>query len=100
MEWFIADEYWLARQVLQRGTAAIYLIAFIVAIRQFRGLLGERGLLPIPRFLAVNSFRRAPSLFQFHYSDRFFAGVCATGALLSAALLAAPGTWCRCGPRC
>ncbi|MEX3770362.1 lipase maturation factor family protein, partial [Mycolicibacterium fortuitum] len=51
MEWFIADEYWLARQVLQRGTAAIYLIAFIVAIRQFRGLLGERGLLPIPRFL-------------------------------------------------
>lgn len=91
MEWFIADEYWLARQVLQRGTAAIYLIAFIVAIRQFRGLMGERGLLPIPRFLAVNSFRRAPSLFQFHYSDRFFAGVCATGALLSAALLAGAG---------
>lgn len=91
MEWFIADEYWLARQVLQRGTAAIYLIAFIVAARQFRGLLGARGLLPIPRFLAANSFRSAPSLFQFHYSDRFFAGVCATGALLSAALLVGCG---------
>ncbi|MFV8053432.1 lipase maturation factor family protein [Mycobacterium sp. 48b] len=87
MEWFNADEYWLARQVLQRGTAAIYLIAFIVAARQFRGLLGERGLLPIPRFLAANSFRRAPSLFQFHYSDRFFAAVCTAGAVLSAALL-------------
>lgn len=88
MEWFIADEYWLARQVLQRGTAAIYLIAFIVAARQFRGLLGERGLLPIPRFLAVNSFRRAPSVFQFHYSDRFFGAVCIAGAVLSAALVA------------
>lgn len=91
MEWFSADEYWLARQVLQRGTAAIYLIAFIVAARQFRGLLGERGLLPIPRFLAVNSFRRAPSLFQFHYSDRFFAAVCIAGAVISAALLAGFG---------
>lgn len=91
MEWFIADEYWLARQVLQRGTAAIYLVAFVVAARQFRGLLGQRGLLPIPRFLAANSFRRAPSLFQFHYSDRFFAAVCIAGALISAALMAGFG---------
>ena len=91
MEWFSAGEYWLAREVLQRGTAAIYLIAFLVAARQFRGLLGERGLLPIPRFLAVSSFRRAPSLFQFHYSDRFFAAVCATGALLAAVLAAGLG---------
>lgn len=73
------------------GTAAIYLIAFIVAARQFRGLLGERGLLPIPRFLAANSFRSAPSLFQFHYSDRFFACVCIAGAVFSAALLAGFG---------
>ncbi|OMC33019.1 hypothetical protein A5740_12205 [Mycobacterium sp. GA-1841] len=91
MEWFNADEYWLARQVLQRGTAAIYLIAFIAAARQFRGLLGTRGLLPIPRLLAANSFRQAPSLFHFHYSDRFFAAVCVVGALLSAALLAGFG---------
>ncbi|OMC04966.1 hypothetical protein A5733_20690 [Mycobacterium sp. NS-7484] len=91
MEWFIADEYWLARQVLQRGTAAIYLVAFIAAARQFRALLGTRGLLPIPRFLAATSFRQAPSLFHFHYSDRFFAAVCGVGALLSAALLAGFG---------
>lgn len=73
------------------GTAAIYLIAFIVAARQFRGLLGERGLLPIPRFLSVNSFRSAPSVFQLHYSDRFFAAVCVAGAVLSGALLAGFG---------
>ena len=29
MDWFAAPEYWLARQVLQRGVAAIYLIAFV-----------------------------------------------------------------------
>lgn len=91
MEWFTAPEYWFARQVLQRGTAAIYLVAFIAAARQFRALMGERGLLPIPRFLARTSFRRAPSIFQFHYSDRFFAAVCWIGAAVSAALVAGVG---------
>ncbi|MGV0741519.1 lipase maturation factor family protein [Mycolicibacterium sp. XJ870] len=91
MEWFTAPEYWLARQVLQRGTAAIYLIAFVAAARQFRALLGERGLLPIPRFLARNSFRSAPSIFHFHYSDRFFAAVCWLGIAVSAALVAGVG---------
>ncbi|MCV7288672.1 lipase maturation factor family protein [Mycolicibacterium wolinskyi] len=91
MEWFTAPEYWFARQVLQRGTAAIYLVAFIAAARQFRALMGERGLLPIPAFLARTSFRRAPSIFHLHYSDRFFAVVCWTGAAISAALLAGAG---------
>lgn len=91
MEWFTAPEYWLARQVLQRGTAAIYLIAFIAAARQFRALIGERGMLPVPRYLARTPFRRAPSIFQFHYSDRFFAMTCWAGALLSAALVVGVG---------
>lgn len=91
MEWFTAPEYWFARQVLQRGTAAIYLVAFIATARQFRALMGERGLLPIPAFLARTSFRRAPSIFHLHYSDRFFAVVCWTGAAISAALVAGAG---------
>ena len=91
MEWFTAPEYWLARQVLQRGTAAIYLIAFVAAVRQFRALLGERGLLPIPQFLAHSSFRNSPSIFHFHYSDRFFATVCWVGAAVAAGLVAGAG---------
>jgi Lipase maturation factor len=86
-EWFVAPEYWLARQILQRGVAAIYLIAFIAAARQFRALIGERGMLPVPRFVAQVSFGTAPSIFHFHYSDRFFAVVCWFGAALSAATL-------------
>ena len=87
-EWFVAPEYWLAREILQRGVAAIYLIAFIAAARQFKALIGERGMLPVPRFLERTSFGTTPSIFHFHYSDRFFAVVCWCGATLSAAALA------------
>ncbi|GHE94708.1 lipase maturation factor family protein [Streptomyces griseoluteus] len=88
MEWFTAPDYWLSRLVLQRGLAALYLVAFLVAVRQFRPLLGERGLLPVPRYLARVSFKESPSLFHAHYSDRFFAGCAWAGCAVSAALLA------------
>ncbi len=77
------SEYWLARFAFQRGLALIYLIAFLVALNQFRPLLGERGLLPVPQFLQFVSFRRAPSIFHFYYSDNFFAAVSCAGILLS-----------------
>ena len=87
-EWFVAPEYWLAREILQRGVAAIYLVAFIAAARQFRALIGERGMLPIPRFLERVSFGTAPSIFHFHYSDRLFAVACWCGVALSGAAVA------------
>jgi Lipase maturation factor len=86
-EWFAAPEYWLAREILQRGVGVIYLIAFIAGARQFRALIGERGMLPVPAFLARVSFRSVPSIFHLHYSDRFFAAVCWFGAALSAAIV-------------
>jgi hypothetical protein len=66
--WF--GELTLTRLFLQRGLAAIYVVAFWCVIRQFRPLLGERGLLPVPAFLRRVSFRDAPSLFHWRYSDR------------------------------
>ncbi|MBL1086100.1 lipase maturation factor family protein [Streptomyces actinomycinicus] len=88
MEWFTAPDYWLSRLVFQRALAAVYLVAFLTAALQFRALLGERGMLPIPRFTARVRFGRAPSLFQLHYSDRFFAACAWAGCAVSAALLA------------
>ncbi|OBI16950.1 hypothetical protein A5712_24810 [Mycobacterium sp. E2327] len=88
MGWFSAPEYWLGRMVLQRGVAAIYLIAFVAAALQFRALIGEHGMLPVSRFLARQTFWRAPSLFQLRYSDRLFAGVAWLGAALAAAVVA------------
>jgi hypothetical protein len=88
VDWFTAPGDWLSRLVFQRALAAVYLVAFLTAALQFRALLGERGMLPVPRFTARVRFRRAPSLFQLHYSDRFFAGSAWAGCAVSAALLA------------
>jgi Lipase maturation factor len=86
MSWLAAPDYWFARLVFERGLAAIYLIAFTAAGVQFRGLLGTRGLLPIPDYLRGVSFWGRPSLFKFGYSDRLFAAVAWSGAALAAAL--------------
>ena len=87
MEWLQVPDYWLTRLVFERMLGAIYLIAFIVAINQFRPLLGERGLLPVPVFVRLVPYRQAPSIFQFHYSDRFFAVLAWLGAVVSAAVV-------------
>lgn len=88
MEWFGDDAYWLSRLVFQRALAAVYLVAFLAAALQFRALIGERGMLPVPAHLRRTPARAAPTLFRLHYSDRFFALVAWAGVLLSAALVA------------
>ncbi len=85
MEWFAAPDYRLARFILERGLGLVYLIGFLVALNQFPALLGARGLLPAPRYLARVGFRQAPSLFHLHYSDRFFRAVAGLGVMLAAA---------------
>jgi Lipase maturation factor len=91
MGWIFSPEYWLGRLVLERGVAALYLIAFLAAALQFRALIGEHGILPVPRFLAGQTFWRTPTIFHLRYSDRLFAGVSWFGAALSAAILAGGG---------
>ncbi|GGT13126.1 lipase maturation factor family protein [Streptomyces purpureus] len=91
MEWFTAPEYWLSRIVFQRALAGLYLVAFIGAALQFRALIGERGMLPVPRYLRLVPARRAPTLFQWHYSDRFFALCAWGGAAVALALVAGAG---------
>ncbi|MFF4272917.1 lipase maturation factor family protein [Streptomyces sp. NPDC001536] len=88
MDWFTAPDYWLSRLVFQRALAGVYLVAFLTAALQFRALLGARGMLPIPRYVRRIPFKAAPSLFQLHYSDRFFAACAWSGCAVSAALLA------------
>src|SRR3990167_9299813 len=82
-----APDYLLARLVIERGIAFIYLVAFGVALRQFPALCGERGLQPAPRILAQTTFWSAPSLFHLGYTDRRLEAVAWTGLVLSLALL-------------
>ncbi|CAN5135353.1 lipase maturation factor family protein [soil metagenome] len=94
MEWLDAADYWLARLALQRAVGLVYLIAFLVAANQFRPLLGEHGLLPVPRYLARVGFLQAPSLFHLGYSDQLLSAVSWGGAALAAAaVLGLPDTW-------
>ena len=88
MDWFASPEYWMARFLFQRGLALIYLIAFLVALSQFRPLLGERGLLPVRNFLEFTTFRASPSIFHWRYSDRLLVALCWAGILLSLGALA------------
>jgi hypothetical protein len=88
MEWFAASDYWLSRLVLQRALAGIYLVAFVSAALQFRALIGERGLTPVPAFVRRVPFRASPSLFHWRYSDRLFACWCWAGAALAGAVVA------------
>src|SRR5947209_12571151 len=74
---------WITRLLLQRGMAAIYLVAFINVLCQFKPLLGERGLLPAPEYLSGLNWREAPTLFCFGYSDRWLTIAGWTGVVLS-----------------
>lgn len=95
MDGFAAVDFEVARQVLQRGIAALFLVAFASTRNQFRALLGENGLLPAPRLLSWmrSSPSRAklvrPTLFRWvAYTDRRLAALSWTGIVLSALLVA------------
>lgn len=84
---FYFGHVWLARLLLQRGIAAVYLIAFIAVLHQFKPLLGERGLLPVPDLLRRVTFRQVPTLFCWRYSDRLLDLVAWAGVILSVCAL-------------
>ena len=85
--WFDATDALLAREVLQRGVAAVFLVAFVSTVNQFPALLGERGLLAVPAFLRRVRFRQSPSLFHWRYSDRLLLIVAWGGTLVAATLV-------------
>src|SRR5690606_17670875 len=94
MDGFAAVDFGFAREVLQRGIAALYAVAFVSTLNQFRPLLGERGLLPAPDLLewasSSKSRRRMlrPTLFgRIRYTDRRLAALCWAGIVLAGVLV-------------
>lgn len=82
-----ATDYTIAREVLLRGVAAVYFLAFLAAFNQFPALLGDRGLAPAPEFIERTRSHTAPSLFRWRltpYSDRNLRVVCVVGMMLGA----------------
>lgn len=86
MEWLqylSVDNYYTGRFMLQKTISLIYFISFLNVLNQFRPLCGENGLAPVKYFLNRVTFKNYPSLFHFHYSDRFLGFVAWCGILLS-----------------
>ena len=90
---FETGDYWLVRLLFQRALAGVYLLAFLVAARQFRPLAGEDGLLPIDRYVDHASVRERPSLFYYYPSDRVIGAVAWTGVALSVLALVGLPYW-------
>lgn len=82
-----AKEYWITRLLLQRGIGVIALIGFLVALNQFRPLLGERGLLPVPLWVKQVPFPASPSLFYLFPRDIAFTVASWIGVVLSCVVI-------------
>ena len=85
-----AHDYLIASEVIQRGVAAVFVLAFASSYRQFPVLLGERGLLPTPEYLERAGRHVGPTLFRWRrtpYSDRLLRRVCLLGMLLGVAVV-------------
>lgn len=87
LEWMLAPGHDLARLLLQRGVALVYVLAFASVLHEWRPLLGEAGLTPVHRFVARVPWQRAPSIFHWRCSDRLATGLAWFGLALSLALL-------------
>ncbi|MDQ4036748.1 MAG: lipase maturation factor family protein [Chloroflexota bacterium] len=85
-ELFAAD-YQVARFVIERGLGVLYLVAFVVAARQFPALAGEDGLEPAPRLLRATTFLQTPSIFHWRYSDRLLGASAWMGAAVALAVV-------------
>ncbi|MEI6531505.1 MAG: lipase maturation factor family protein, partial [Chlamydiota bacterium] len=76
-------DYWITRFCFQKALAFVYLVGFLIAFWQFKPLLGEKGLLPVPYFLQRVRFKDTPSLFFACSKDWFVKGASILGILLS-----------------
>lgn len=102
MTWYGDSGMELTRLVVSRGLAAIYVVAFVVAIRQWPALLGDRGLVPVRRTLPRTTWRRSPTLLRWRSSDRWVVGASVVGALIGVAVVVGlvertpVGVWIAC----
>ena len=87
--------YFHARRWFLRFLGVIYLIAFLSLWVQVDGLIGARGLMPVPQLLTEahaqlgsRAYLALPTLCWFSSSNAFLHFLCGAGAILSALLVA------------
>jgi hypothetical protein len=89
--------FWFSRFFFLRALGLIYLIAFLVVVRQYIPLVGSEGILPLPDFLlriqnyygsGISAYWELPTLFWIHHSDTWLQALGWTGVILSLLVLA------------
>src|ERR1039458_34846 len=83
MRWIGSETFCLTRLVYQRCLALILLLAFLNAAFEFKPLLGEHGLLPVPLFTKAVRVSSSPSLFFLAPNDTAFTLAAWLGVLLA-----------------
>jgi hypothetical protein len=78
-----SESFWFVRTCFERGMAFMYANGFLIIINQFRGVVGEHGLLPARGFIKRVRFWDAPSIFWLNCSDRAFLACGWVGLVLS-----------------
>lgn len=96
--WDHGSTYLLTRSAVLRLLGLVYFVAFVSALRQAPALIGEHGLVPMQRHLALAVAResgsralamlRAPTLFLLDSSDAALTIACGAGAALALAVMA------------
>lgn len=88
-----APSYQIATRLFIRLMGVIYLIAFISALSQIRGLIGENGILPVKNIVtkvkassSINLYHW-PSILYFDPSDSMLQALCLLGAIASAFII-------------
>ncbi len=86
--------YFAARRWFLRALGAIYLIAFLSFWVQADGLIGARGILPLPQFLEAaraqlgpQAYLLLPTLSWLNSSNAFLHFLCGSGAVFSVLLV-------------
>jgi hypothetical protein len=82
-DFFSSPQYFLARMLFERSMGVLFFVGFLSAFNQFKALLGEKGLSPVPEYLKLVTFKDSPTLFLWKYSDELLRYVCLAGMILS-----------------
>ena len=80
---FLEGSYLSVQWLLLKGIAFTFLLSFLIQLRQYRGLVGEEGVLPVQDFVGEESFWDSVSLFHFYSSDRSLKWSAVSGIFLS-----------------
>lgn len=79
----LEGSYLVAQWFLLKGIAITFLLSFIIQLRQYRGLVGKNGILPLKEFVEDESFWSSISLFHFFNSEEALKGTAVSGIFLS-----------------